>query len=122
MNECAKCGADQMIDGVHVLDRGAYQSESDLAATVFRRPEAILFKGAVSTPLTAQVCARCGFIELYATEPALLVAAVDPSGPILRGLPAEAAPAPDRCLRCGGPMPEEETACRSCGWTYSGAD
>jgi ribosomal protein L40E len=118
MNECAKCGADQVIEGVQVLDRSGYEGASELAAAVFRHPEGLLFKGTVSTPLTAQVCGRCGFVELYATEPALLLAVVDPPPPT----PAEPAPPPDTCMRCGGSMPEQETACKSCGWTYIGAD
>jgi ribosomal protein L40E len=121
MNECAKCGADQVIEGVHVLDRGQYRGELDLSATVFRRPEGFLFKGAVSTPLTAHVCGRCGFVELYATDPGLLLAVVDPPAP--PPPPAPPAPgAPETCMRCGAEMPEEVTVCGSCGWSYSGAD
>jgi hypothetical protein len=118
MNECAKCGADRVIEGVHVLDRGEYQGEGDLSATVFRRPEGLLFKGAVSTPLTAHVCGSCGFVELYATEPGLLLAVVDPPAPP----PAVAAAGPDACLRCGTDIPTEATVCPGCGWTYSGAE
>lgn len=69
---CLKCGADSMIPGVQVLDRGEsdYRKPTELGLTT--KPEAVLFKGEVRSHTTARVCGDCGFVEVYATDPAAL--------------------------------------------------
>jgi len=36
---------------------------------MYRKPQALIFKGQVRTTVSAWVCASCGFIELYADNP-----------------------------------------------------
>jgi hypothetical protein len=70
-----------LIDGVRIIDHGNLDKEYDLEATVYKRPGAMLFKGAVSTPLSARVCGNCGYVELFVANPqALLAAAIDRQG------------------------------------------
>ena len=71
MNEkttCLKCGSDQMIDGAYVADT----LEEGVTARVARKPEAKLFKGVVGVAVESKICGRCGYIEMYAEDPAKL--------------------------------------------------
>lgn len=68
---CLKCGADAMIPGVRVIER----TDSDRQPTevgLFANPDAILFKGEVRVETVARVCGDCGFVEVYAIDPAAL--------------------------------------------------
>jgi predicted nucleic-acid-binding Zn-ribbon protein len=71
---CPKCASSERIpdalvtvpvDGDHV----------GVEVEVHRDPEALLFKGATRTRLKATVCGQCGFTQLYAVDPAELLAA-----------------------------------------------
>jgi hypothetical protein len=70
---CAKCGSEDSIDGVRILDRGPYGEENDLSAIADENPGALLFKGRVATPITSRICGSCGYIELYAVDPGALL-------------------------------------------------
>ncbi len=68
---CPKCISSDILHNVRVLagtDSGYVAA--DLA--VFRNPDALVFKGAQRTPLTARVCGQCGFVEFYAQDPGAL--------------------------------------------------
>ena len=71
---CAKCGADAVMGGMRIMDRGHYSGDSgkDLSVVVERDPSALLFKRAQSVELFADVCGRCGFAEMYVRDPELL--------------------------------------------------
>lgn len=69
---CAKCGSDQVIPNVLVMDQGQYSSGT-LSLHIEADPTAFLFKGGKSIPLRAHVCGGCGYTELYATKPGELV-------------------------------------------------
>ncbi len=69
---CGKCGSGEVLQGVRPIG-GAH--EEQLKVQVFEKPNATLFKGAVSVPLLAHVCGACGFTELYAQEPERLLEA-----------------------------------------------
>ena len=71
--ECVKCGSEDSIDGVRILDRGHYDHENDLSAVAYENPGALLFKGAVTSPITSRICGRCGYVELYAVDPGALL-------------------------------------------------
>ncbi len=70
--KCPKCGSTDLIADAKAIDR-AYawmgSSEEELAVATFRKPEAKLFKGKLSTTLSAWVCAGCGYVEFYADSP-----------------------------------------------------
>jgi hypothetical protein len=66
---CPRCGHREQIDGVRVLDYGHGNTARDLTAAVYQRPAALIFKGKVSSALTARVCAGCGYVEFYVRNP-----------------------------------------------------
>ena len=74
---CQKCGSDALITGVRIFDRSgaAGQLQTDLTTGLYKDPHAVIFKEEVSTPIYGRVCGSCGYLELYATEPAKLLAA-----------------------------------------------
>ena len=46
-----------------------------LEVEVYENPAALLFKGTHAGTLTASICGRCGYAELYVSNPAELLAA-----------------------------------------------
>lgn len=74
--ECPKCGSSEVIRDVRVMDRGHGSADAgDLSAVVYANPQAWVFKNKVSVELSASVCGACGFTELYAVDPAAMLAA-----------------------------------------------
>lgn len=74
MAKCPKCGYTERLEGLRVMTGG--ESFSDLRVETYRKPGALVFKGAVSSNLKAEVCGVCGYTELYAAEPGALREAV----------------------------------------------
>lgn len=74
---CQKCGSDALITGVRLFDRSGEtgQIKTDLTVGLHKDPHAVFFKEEVSTPIYGRVCGSCGYLELYATDPAELLAA-----------------------------------------------
>lgn len=73
--KCPKCDSANIIEGAKAIDRGHLNSEAaDLSLATFRTPEAFVFKGKMSTNLSAWVCAECGYVEFYADTPKALQA------------------------------------------------
>jgi predicted nucleic-acid-binding Zn-ribbon protein len=73
---CSKCGSTELIRDVRIMDRGHGSADSgNLSAVVYGNPEAWMFKGRVRVELSACVCGHCGFTELYAVDPAAMLAA-----------------------------------------------
>lgn len=68
-NKCPKCGSGDVIANAKVIDRAHYGAESELSVATFRKPEAVLFKGQLTTTLSAWICADCGYAEFYAASP-----------------------------------------------------
>ena len=71
-HKCPKCGTSNIIEDAKAIDRGPHHSEAELSVATFRTPDAILFKGKLSTTLSAWVCAECGYVEFYADSPKVL--------------------------------------------------
>ena len=69
---CLKCGSDAMIPGVRVIDRAEGNSRLPAELGVEVKPEAVLFRGEVRVETVARVCGDCGFVEVYAADPAAL--------------------------------------------------
>lgn len=78
---CAKCGSPDEIPDVRIIDHGDGNAALDLAATIYRDPGAVLFKGAVSHKFRARVCGACGFTEFYVENPGSLLAAARQAKP-----------------------------------------
>ncbi len=68
-NKCPKCGSSDVIADAKAIDRADYNAQTNLSIATFRKPEAVLFKGQLTTTLSAWVCADCGFVEFYADSP-----------------------------------------------------
>jgi predicted nucleic-acid-binding Zn-ribbon protein len=69
---CPKCGARDVIPNVHV--RGGFHDHK-LKVEIAENPEAWIDKGMHESTLTSMVCGKCGFVELYAKNPAELLKA-----------------------------------------------
>ena len=67
--KCPKCGCADIIADAKAIDRGHGNSQEEMSVATFRRPEALIFKEKQVTTVSAWVCVRCGYIELYADDP-----------------------------------------------------
>ena len=72
---CIRCGSDEVIPRVRIVERGDGNTRYDLQLEVQRRPNAVLFKRPERSSLSALVCGACGFTELYAEAPRVLYGA-----------------------------------------------
>jgi predicted nucleic-acid-binding Zn-ribbon protein len=62
-DRCPKCGSADRVPDVHV--HGDFHKRP-LKAQIVENPEAWIDKGIHESDLTATICGRCGFAELYA--------------------------------------------------------
>jgi hypothetical protein len=69
---CPRCGSDEVMPRVRIVERAEDGARHDLQAEVQRRPNAMLFKRPERTNLAARVCGGCGYAELYADAPGAL--------------------------------------------------
>jgi hypothetical protein len=65
--KCPQCGSDKVIPNALVS-----AADDNTKAMVMADPQAILFKGWESSDITARICGNCGFVQLFAKNPALL--------------------------------------------------
>ena len=72
LGRCSKCGSDNQIPHVHI--HGGFHARS-LKVEIVENPKAWLDKGIHEGILTATVCGKCGFAELYVNNPAELMKA-----------------------------------------------
>lgn len=68
--KCPKCGSTDVIADAKAIDRAHLSVETELSVATFRQPEAIWFKGQMTTTLSAWICGECGYVEFYADSPA----------------------------------------------------
>lgn len=74
-HKCPKCSSSNIIEDAMAIDRGHLNSEAaELSIATFRTPEAIVFKGKMTTTLSAWVCVECSYVEFYADAPETLQA------------------------------------------------
>jgi hypothetical protein len=69
---CPRCGSDEVIPRVRVVERGDDGMRHEVQAEVLRRPNALIFKRPERVDLTAKVCSACGYVELYVESPGAL--------------------------------------------------
>lgn len=81
---CDKCGSDKIIPHAKVIDRIGSGAEGDLAVSVDEKPDAFMFKQRIRSGVSAKVCGNCGFLELYADDPASLYSAYENQEPRLK--------------------------------------
>jgi RNA polymerase subunit RPABC4/transcription elongation factor Spt4 len=120
---CPRCGASDLIPSAAVFDKGE-GSDGVLKAGFDKKPNALFFRGRVAQALKASICGKCGHAELYVENPQSLYqdylaviaepASVAAKQQELRSRAANL----DACLACGTHIPDDQTKCPSCGWTY----
>ena len=93
---CSRCGSDDVMPRVRVVERAEDGMRHDLQAEVVRRPNALFFKRPHRADLTARVCGACGFVELYVDAPGALYTAF---------LQADSNPAVSAPAACTPPAP-----------------
>ncbi len=64
---CVKCGSDQIITNVALLDK-EHANTGFAKIAIDEEPNAWFDKKRTTSEITARVCANCGFIELYAVN------------------------------------------------------
>jgi predicted nucleic-acid-binding Zn-ribbon protein len=69
---CPRCGSDEVMPRVRIVERGDDGMRHEVQAEVLRRPNALLFKRPERVNLTARVCSACGYAELYVDSPGAL--------------------------------------------------
>lgn len=72
MKNCLECGSEKIVPEVKVIDRGHGHSTYNFTVAVDENPDAFIFKQRNYSDVKAKVCADCGFIGFYATDPKLL--------------------------------------------------
>lgn len=70
---CSKCGSEDVIPNVRILDKNQ-GSNTSLELVVEGNPAALIFKDPLSGQLLATICGRCGHAELRVNNPAELLA------------------------------------------------
>ncbi len=66
--ECSRCGSTRIIPGLTIVDQGG-GSNRILKAVIFGSPEALIFKDRLYAEIKADVCGKCGHIELRVANP-----------------------------------------------------
>lgn len=66
-----RCHSTKIIPGVTVMDQGQHL-DGELKVVVFGNPEALIFKNRLYGQVKADICGKCGHIELRVTNPAEL--------------------------------------------------
>jgi ribosomal protein L31E len=66
--ECSRCGSTKIIPGVTVVDQGK-GSDGKLQAVIFGNPEALIFKDRLYSEILADICGKCGHVELRVANP-----------------------------------------------------
>ena len=79
--KCPKCASVDVLCDVLALDRGDNNHWYELCVGRDRKPEALIFKGREPPPLSAWVCASCGYTELYADRPGDIRVGKEPDHP-----------------------------------------
>jgi hypothetical protein len=72
---CPKCGCPDVIPDAQLVEERSGGRNRPLQAEVDENPGTLLFRGAHLGALRARVCGRCGFTELFVSNPEELLAA-----------------------------------------------
>jgi predicted nucleic-acid-binding Zn-ribbon protein len=70
---CPKCQGNESVPDVKIIDHAHLNQPLDLSATIYLKPDAMIFKTPISRPLEARVCAACGYTEFYVDNPQALL-------------------------------------------------
>ncbi len=67
-SKCPKCGSADILANARVEATNRFE----VTITSFANPDAMVFRDATHTAVSAWVCRQCGYIEFYATHPLAL--------------------------------------------------
>ena len=73
---CPRCGSDRVIPNARLVEQD-YGAAHTVRVGEFASPDEAFFKWEEKVDVRAQVCGACGYIELYATDPARLYEAYE---------------------------------------------
>ena len=110
---CSRCGSTRIIPDLTILDQGE-GSDGKLKAVIFGSPQALIFKDRQYGEIKADICGKCGHIELRVANPRELYEHYQKS----RGLDR---PFDTRhfssvpCQRCRMMMVKGSSSCPHCG-------
>jgi len=68
-DSCAKCGSKALLVG------GGLSADGSVQIRFYKRPNQVFFPGPVLAEIRLQVCADCGYTEMYAQNPRELLKA-----------------------------------------------
>ncbi|HMS38934.1 MAG TPA: hypothetical protein PKE69_01820 [Pyrinomonadaceae bacterium] len=71
MKNCLKCNSDKIIPNAMVLDKGE-NSSGYLQIAVDEKPDALIFKQRITSPVRVAICGNCGYLEFYSRQPELM--------------------------------------------------
>lgn len=66
--KCPKCAGVFIVKQAMVVDKGHYNREFPMTVATFGSPEAFIFKDKKDTQISAWICKKCGYTELYADD------------------------------------------------------
>jgi predicted RNA-binding Zn-ribbon protein involved in translation (DUF1610 family) len=73
LSACPQCGSTKIMRGVIIRDQGE-GSSGELQVVVARNPSALVFKDRRYSKIRADICGRCGHVQLRVSDPASLYA------------------------------------------------
>ena len=74
MEKCPKCSSAILMDHLRVIAES--EGSGDIVVEAYGDPKAVVFRQAVRSRVEATVCGGCGYMELFALDPQILVDAV----------------------------------------------
>ena len=111
--ECSRCGSTRIIPGLTIVDHGE-RSDGKLTAVIFGSPQALIFKDRLYAEIKADICGKCGHIELRVTNPKELYEHYQRSRGLTR--PCDAGQFSSvACQRCHMMMVKGSGICPHCG-------
>ena len=112
-SECPRCGSTKVIPGVTVADQGK-QSDGELEVVVLGNPQALIFKDRLYGKIKADICGKCGHVELRVANPKELYRQYRKSLGLDRPLDPGLLPCVP-CQRCRMLMARNSGVCPYCG-------
>lgn len=112
-SECPSCGSTKIIPGLTVVDQGE-GSDGERKAVIFGSPQTLIFKDRLYGEIKADICGKCGHVELRVTNPRELYEHYQKSRGLDRPFDTrQLSPIP--CQRCRMLMDKASGICPHCG-------
>ena len=68
MNQnCTKCGSDRVMSEARF--ESLIAGDGHINVHIYKKPDALFFKGTLKSELRAHVCGSCGYVETYIKNP-----------------------------------------------------